>query len=125
MRLTTRTPSAVVATSGRSDARLALGTVVAAAAGFALLVLLPSAVTDFAPPAGTDVVWRLGGPLVLVLGPTAAGLAGLVSWVSLWARGDLDDTTRRLHLVVLFAVATFAALIASTTGQAAFAWWQD
>ena len=115
----------MVVTSGRSDARLALGTVVAAVAAFVLLVLLPVAVTDFAPPAGTDVVWRLGGPLALVLGPTAAGLAGLVSWVSLWARGDLDDTTRRLHLLVLVAVATFAALVASPTGRAAFAWWQD
>jgi hypothetical protein len=98
---------------------------VAATVGFTVLVVLPYAVKDFAPPAGLDVLWSLGGPLALVLAPLAIGLAGLASWTSLWRRGDLDATTRRLHLVVLVAVAAFAAFLASHAGQSIIRWWQD
>lgn len=115
----------VVHPSGRADARLALSTVAVAVVGFVVLVLLPSAIADFVPPAGMDVLWRVGGPLALVLAPTAAGLAGCASWVALWGRGDLDDRTRRLHLVVLLSVAAFIAFLASHTGQSALGWWQD
>jgi hypothetical protein len=102
-----------------------LGTVTAAAVGFAVLVVLPYAVNDFAPPASLDMLWRLGGPLALVLAPVAAGLAGFASWLALWRRGDLDETTRRLHLTVLVAVATFAVFLVSHAGQSAIRWWQD
>lgn len=109
----------------RSDARLAATTVAAAVVGFTVLVLLPYAVADFAPPAGADVLWRVGGPLAVVLAPLAAGLAAASSLLALWRGGDLDSTTRRLHLTVLVTVAVFAALLASPSGQAAFTWWQD
>jgi len=118
-------PNGVVDRAGRSDARLALSTVAAAVLGFSVLVVLPYAVNDFAPPAGLDVLWSLGGQLALVLAPPAAGLAGFASCVALWRRGDLDDTTRRLHLVVLVAVATFAVFLASHPGQSAIGWWRD
>ena len=71
------------------------------------------------------MVWRVGGPLALVLAPTAAGLAGFVSLVALWLRRDRDDTTRRMHLVVLVTVAAFVAFLASHAGQSALGWWQD
>lgn len=90
-----------------------------------MLVVLPSVVDDFAPPAGLDVLWSLGGALALVLAPTAAGLAGFASCVALWRRGDLDDTTRRLHLIVLVAVAAFATFLASPAGRSTIGWWQD
>ena len=69
-------PNGVVDHAGRSDARLALSAVAAAVVGFAVLVVLPYAVNDFAAPAGLDVLWSLGGQLALVLAPPAAGLAG-------------------------------------------------
>jgi hypothetical protein len=125
MTTTPRPRNGVLDHSRRSDARLALSTVAAAVAGFAVLVVLPYAVHDFAPPAGLDVLWSLGGQLALVLAPLAAGLAGFASWVALWRRGDLDEVTRRVHLVVLVAVATFAVFLASDPGQAAIGWWQD
>ena len=90
-----------------------------------MLVVLPYAVPDFAPPAGFDVLWSIGGALALVLAPLAAGLAGLASLVALWLREDLDPRTRRLHLVVLAAVATFAVFLVSRPGQSAIGWWQD
>jgi hypothetical protein len=61
----------------------------------------------------------------VVLAPTAAGIAGFASLVALWRRGDLSDTTRRLHLVVVVAVATFAVFLASGPGQSVIGWWQD
>ena len=125
MTTTSRTPSGVVDRARRSDARLALGVVTTAVVGFAVLVVVPSAVDDFAPPAGLDTLWSLGGSLALVLAPFAAGLAGCASSVALWRRGDSDDTTRRLHLVVLVVVAAFAVFLASRPGQSAIAWWQD
>jgi hypothetical protein len=125
MPTTSRPQTGVVDHAGRSDARLALGVVAAAVVGFAVLVVVPSAVSDFEPPAGMDILWSLGGPLVLVLAPLAAGLAGFASAVALWRRGDLSDTTRRLHLVVLAAVAAFAVFLASHPGQSAIGWWQD
>jgi len=125
MRTTPRPPNDVVDHARRSDARLALSTVAASVVGFAVLVVLPYAVNDFAPPAGLDILWSLGGPLALVLAPIAAGLAGFASGVALWRHGDLHDTTRRLHLVVLVAVATFAVFLASHPGQSAISWWQD
>jgi hypothetical protein len=122
---TTRLPNDVVNDASRSDARLAITTVVAALVGFAVLVVLPYAVRNFAPPAGFDMLWSVGGPLALVLAPLAAGLAGAASLVALWRRDDLDPRTRRLHLVVLVAVATFAVFLASRPGQSAIDWWQD
>jgi hypothetical protein len=122
---TTPRPSGVGDHEGRSDARLALSVVAVAVVGFAVLVVLPYTVNDFTPPGGLDWLWRLGGPLASVLAPFAAGLAGFASWVALWRRGDLDETTRRLHLVVLVAVATFAVFLASDAGQSAISWWQD
>lgn len=110
--------------AARSDVRLAVGVVAVALMGFAVLVVLPSAVTDFTAPAGTDALWSLGGSLTLVLAPVAAGLAGLASVVALWRRDDLGDTTRRLHLVVLLAVAAFAVFLASPAGRSAIAWWR-
>lgn len=104
---------------------MALGVVTTAVAGFAVLVVVPYAVDDFAPPAGLDMLWSLGGSLALVLAPFAAGLAGFASWVSLWRRGGPGDATRRLHLVVLFVVAAFAVFLASRPGQSAIGWWQD
>lgn len=124
MAITTRPPN-LADHAGRSDARLALSTVAAAVLGFAMLVVLPYAVEDFAPPAGLDVLWSVGGSLALVLAPTAAGLAALASCVALWRRGDLDATTRRLHLVVLVTVVAFAAFLASHVGQSIIGWWQD
>jgi len=109
----------------RSDARLALVVTVASVVAFVVLVVLPAAVPDFVPPAGTDLLWRLGAPLGLVLAPVAAGLAGVRSACVLWARRDLDDTTRRLHLAVLVLLAAFAVLLASPIGQATLAWWRD
>lgn len=109
----------------RSDARLAVTTVATAVVGFAVLVLLPYAVAGFTPPAGTDVLWRVGGPLAVVLAPLTGGLAAASSLVTLWRGSRLDDTTRRLHLTVLVTVALFAALLASPFGQAALSWWQD
>jgi hypothetical protein len=61
----------------------------------------------------------------LVLAPFATGLAGFASWLALWRRGDLDEATRRLHLLVLVAVAAFAVLLVSPAGQSAIRWWQD
>ncbi|CUR60201.1 membrane hypothetical protein [metagenome] len=109
----------------RSDALLAVATVATAVVGFAALVLLPYAVAGFIPPAGADVLWRVGGPLAVVLAPLTAGLAAASSLLALWRGDDLDSTTRRLHLTVLVTVAVFAALLASSFGQAAFGWWQD
>lgn len=125
MRTTHRPPNRVWDHAGRSDARLAFGTVTAAVVAFAVLVVLPYAVNDFAPPAGLDILWSLGGPLVLVLAPWVAGVAGVASWLALWRRGDLDQATRRLHLVVLVAVAAFALFLVSHSGQSAIRWWQD
>jgi hypothetical protein len=71
------------------------------------------------------MLWSVGGPLALVLAPLAAGLAGAASLVALWRRDDLDPRTRRLHLVVLVAVTTFAVFLASRPGQSAIDWWQD
>ena len=122
---TTRLTRGDVNDAIRSDARLALSTVVAALVGFAVLVVLTYAVQSFAPPAGFDMLWSIGGPLALVLAPLVAGLAGLASLVALWLREDLDPRTRRLHLVVLAAVATFAVFLASRPGQSAIGWWQD
>jgi hypothetical protein len=99
--------------------------VVVAVLGFAALVVLPWAVDDFAPPAGLDLLWGLGGSLALVLAPTAAGLAGFASCVALWRDRDLDETTRRLHLVVLVAVVMFGMFLTSHAGQSAIGWWQD
>jgi hypothetical protein len=125
VRITPQPPNHVVDHARRSDARLTLSTVATAVVAFAVLVVLPYVSNDFAPPAGLDILWRLGGPLALVLAPIAAGLAGIASWVALWHRGDLDVTTRRLHLGVLVAVAMFAVLLASDVGQSAIHWWQD
>ena len=125
MTITTRAPNGADDHAGRSDARLALSTVTVAILGFAVLVVLPYAVDDFAPPAGLDSLWSLGGPLALVLGPTAAGLAGFASCVALLRRGDLNERTRRLHLVVVVAVAAFAVFLASHAGQSVIGWWQD
>ncbi|MFC7494653.1 MULTISPECIES: hypothetical protein [unclassified Nocardioides] len=125
MTIATRPPAGARDRAGRSDARLVLSTVAVAVLGFAVLVVLPYAVVDFAPPAGLDWLWSLGGPLALVLAPTAAGLAGCASCVALWRRGDLDATTRRLHLVALVSVATFAVFLASDAGQSVIDWWQD
>ena len=122
---THRPPDGVGDHLGKSDARLALSTVAAAVVGFAGLVVLPYALDDFAAPTGLDMLWSLGGPLALVLAPFAAGLAGFASCVALWRRSDLGETTRRLHLVVLVAVAVFAVFLASHTGQSAIGWWQD
>jgi hypothetical protein len=124
MAMTSR-PLGGVDRDARSDARLGLGAVVAAAAGFVLFVLLPYGTGTFDPPAGLDILWRVGGPLNLVLAPVAAGCAGVrSSWV-LWAHRDLDDATRRTHLIVLVLVVAFIALLASPPGRAAAAWWQD
>jgi len=109
----------------RSDARLALGATVAAVVGFVVLVVLPATVADFVPPAGTDLLWRVGAPFGLVLAPLTAGLAGVRSGWVLWDRRDLDDTTRRLHLVVLVLLGAFAVLLASPIGQTTLAWWRD
>lgn len=125
MRTTPSPPNRVGNHAGRSDARLALVTVTAAVVGFAGLVVLPYAVNDFTAPAGLDILWRLGGPLVLVLAPFAAGRAGSASWLALWRRGELDQATRRLHLGVLVAVAAFAGFLVSHAGQSAIRWWQD
>jgi hypothetical protein len=125
MTRTTRPARGVVDQARRSDARLAIGTAATAGIGFAVLVLLPPAVADFAPPPGVDILWRVGGPLAVVLSPLAAGLAAAASWLALWRGGDLDDTTRRLHLTVLATVALFAAFLASPSGQAALGWWQE
>ncbi len=125
MTVTTRPPNGAGDHARRSDARLALSTVAVAVVGFGMLVVLPYAVDDFVPPAGLDLLWSLGGSLALVLAPTAAGLAALTSSVALWRRGDLDETSRRLHQVVLVAVATFAVFLASRTGQSVIGWWQD
>ncbi len=125
MDTTTPPTKGVVGETARSDARLAICAVTAAVVGFVVLVLLPYAVTDFAPPAGSDILWRVGGPLAVVLSPLAAGLAGAASWWALWRHGDLDDTSRRLHLAVLVVVATFVAVLVSGPGQAALDWWQD
>lgn len=125
MATTPRVPTVVIDRAARSDARLALGVVATAVAGFAVLVVLPSAVDDFRPPAGTDALWSLVGFLTLVLAPVAAGLAGFTSCVALWRRGDAGDATRRLHLMVLVAVAAFAVFLASPPGRSALDWWQD
>ncbi len=125
MTTTPRPPNESGVDAGRSDARLALSAVAAAVVGFAVLVVLPYTVHDFAPPVGLDMLWSLGGQLALVLAPSAAGLAGFASGVALWRRGDLEETTRRLHLVVMVAVATFAVFLASHTGQSAIGWWQE
>ena len=125
MTTTTRTREGGVDHLERSDARLALGAAVGALVAFVVLVMLPATVADFAPPAGADLLWRVGAPFGLVLAPLVAGLAGVRSWWVLWVRRDLDDTTRRLHLVVLVLAAAFAVLLASPTGQLAAAWWQD
>jgi hypothetical protein len=125
MPMLTRPTRSAVDRSRRSDARLAVSTVGTAVVGFVMLVLVPYAVTDFAPPAGLDVLWGVGGPLALVLAPIAAALAGTASWVALWRRGDLDDTTRRLHLMAIVTAATFGAFLVSHRGQAVLTWWQD
>lgn len=124
MATTTRAPKGVVDLPARSDARLAPGTVVAVVLAFAVLVVLPT-VVDAAPPPGLDLLWAVGGPLTFVLAPLGAGLAGAASLVTLWRRGDLDGTTRRMHLVALLGAAASAAFLGSSPGQAAITWWQD
>ncbi len=109
----------------KSDARVALGTVAAAVVGFAVLVLLPYAVPGFAPPPGTDVLWRAGGPLAVVLCPAAVGLAGAASTLSLLRGQRMDDTTRRLHLAAVVGALAFVAFLLSPPGQSVLDWWRD
>lgn len=125
MRTASQAPIGVVDGARRSEARRALVAVATAVVAFAVLVVLPYAVDDFSPPAGIEVLWSLGGPLTLVLAPLAAGFAGFASWVALWRRGDLGDAARRLHLVVLVTVASFAVFLTSQPGQSVIGWWQD
>ncbi|KQV73413.1 hypothetical protein ASC64_18395 [Nocardioides sp. Root122] len=116
---------AAVDRAATSDARLAVTIVVAAVIGFVALVVLPYAVTGFAPPAGTDVLWRVGGPLAVVLAPLGAGLAAAASLLALLRDGGPGGTTRHLHVAVLVTAATFAAFLVSPAGQSVLGWWQD
>ena len=100
---------AAVDRAATSDARLAVITVATAVVGLSALVVLPDAVAGVAPPAGTDVLWRVGGPLTVVLAPLAAGLAAASILMALWRGDDPDRSTRRLHVAVLVMVATFLA----------------
>ena len=61
----------------------------------------------------------------MLLAPLAVGLAGAASLVTLWRRGDLDATTRRMHLVAMLGAAALAAFLSSQQGRAAIAWWRD
>ena len=104
-----------------SDARLAFGVAAACATGLSAFVLLPfTAGEDWLPP-GLDLLWMLAGVLVVVLGPLAAGLAGWASLVALWSRGDVLPTrARRLHLLTLLLVATYAVGLAASWSAGVF-----
>ncbi len=124
MRSTTPLAHRGVARDTRADARLAVGAVAAAVVGFAVLVVLPYALAGSTPPPGVDVLWRVGGPLAVVLGPVTVGLAAVASsWALL--RGGLDVPARRLHLAALVAALAFVAFLASDAGRSVLTWWRD
>jgi hypothetical protein len=95
-------------------------------AAFAVFVVVPPSVDDFAPPAGLDGVWALGGLLTIVLGPVAAGLCAFFSLSALWTHRDaMPASSRRLHLVTLVLVAAVWVGFLSGWGSSVVAWWLD
>jgi len=109
-----------------SDARLAFGVAAACATGLPTFVFLPFIAGEEWLPPGVDVLWMLAGVLVVVLGPLAAGLAGWTSLVTWWARGDVLATrVRRLHLLTLLLVATYAVGLAASWSAGVFVWFSE
>ena len=120
------TTSRAVRDRAGGDARLTVGVAAGCVVAFVVFVVLPYRFAGFAPPAGVDAVWAVGGLLTIVLGPVVAGLAGYVSLAALWVDGDvLSTTARRLHLVTLLLVAAVWVGLVSNGGSAMMAWWLD
>jgi len=108
------------------DARLTLVVSAACVAAFGIFVVLPASVAGFAPPAGLDAVWVIGGLLTIVLGPVVAGLCGYVSLAALWTHGDVvSAATRRVHLVTLLLVAAVWLGFVSAWGSGIVSWWLE
>jgi hypothetical protein len=108
------------------DARLTVQVAAACVAAFAVFVVLPASVAEFALPPGLDAVWLVGGLLTIVLGPVVSGLCGFASMGALWMHGAvLSTTARRLHLVTLLLVAAVWLWFVSTWGSGVTSWWLD
>ena len=108
------------------DARLTVQVAAACVAAFAVFVVVPASVAGFAPPAGLDGVWMVGGLLTIVLGPVVAGLCAFASLGTLWLHGQvLSADARRLHLVTLLLVAAVWLGFVSTWGSGVMSWWLD
>jgi hypothetical protein len=103
---------------------LIIGAVTAAVVAFCVLVVLPYTLAGSVPPPGLDVLWRIGGPMSVVLCPVAVGLGAAASSWALWRRPS-DAVTRRLHLAVLVVATVFVAFLALGTGQSVLTWWRD
>ena len=108
------------------DARLGFALATGSAVAFATLVLLPFHATDLALPAAADLVWALGAPFAVLLGPVVAGLSAYASFAALWSHGGtLPASSRRLHLLTLLVTAAFLLTLVSPWGTDAVSWWLD
>lgn len=117
-------PQLMDRTRAGADARLAVGTAAGTVIAFGVFVLWPMYVTDPSHLLGLDPLWAVAGPITVLLGPFAAGMAGYLSFAALWVKGaELSAHARRMHLVTLLIVAGLFAVLVSPWGSDVISWW--
>jgi hypothetical protein len=107
-----------ISADGRAtaDACLASGITLVCAIASSAFVLWPDHVGELLSDVGAEALVPLGLVFSVVLGPVAAGLAGIASCVALWRDRDaLPASARRLYLLTI-VVAPLVLVLLLTVG---------